>query len=742
MSLQVLIVQPDSNSTHFMADLFIEWGDQVLHTTDIEAARTFLKQNEPELVVWDLHLAVDGSDKLLIEIHEQFPQTKILFTANYPDPQKESIARQKYGAQVILRQPVTRLAMEQALRALEGDNPIVDSGFDANLPRVRVPVRAKITLPYAILALILAVAAAYLISQVVVDTIEERFTNQLIEAAQLTNDWMVSEEDRLLETLRLMTYTQGMQQAIAAQDAEQLRQLVLPLAINYQEEAVEILDAQGVSMLSMRHRTGSTLEDYEIVRGEDVFQKWEFVRSVLAQSIDQGRDKYAGLARASWGDYLYVAGPITDSDNNLVGVVMVGKSLPSLVKQLRQDTLAHITIYDFTGQRIISTLPVFQEELQALDAGMVYDTLEGQDETSVIHPLTIASIDYSEILGPWEVREFLSPDAKRNNYDLGLLGVSMAETFLARPSQVTRIRIFVAAVIAFGLVITLGVFLAGRITSPLLQVVSATSQVAGGNLDVEVDATGNDEVAVLGHSFNRMIAGLREGSIYRDLFGRTVSPEVREQLRQSFASGELNLEGQEAVASVLMSDIRGFTSISEAETPATILSWLNEFFAELVPIITSHGGVISKFEGDAVLAFFGILPRPISAQESAFRACQTALAMLDAIERINLRREARGDPVFAVGIGVNTGPVTAGGLGSADRLHYTIIGDTVNTTARLESLTRQFGQGNAAVISQHTLFALRKRRHEFEMESMGAHTVKGKEEQLLVYRLRRSQATE
>ena len=95
----------------------------------------------------------------------------------------------------------------------------------------------------------------------------------------------------------------------------------------------------------------------------------------------------------------------------------------------------------------------------------------------------------------------------------------------------------------------------------------------------------------------------------------------------------------------------------------------------------------------------------------------------------------RGDPHFSVGIGINTGPVTAGALGSTDRIHYTIIGDTVNTTMRLESVTQQLGEKCSAVVSQHTLFALREQRHEFNLEPLGAHAIRGKTEQLLVYHL-------
>ena len=159
--------------------------------------------------------------------------------------------------------------------------------------------------------------------------------------------------------------------------------------------------------------------------------------------------------------------------------------------------------------------------------------------------------------------------------------------------------------------------LAGLITRPLLRLVSASAEVAQGNLEVKVDASGDDELAVLAKSFNYMVAGLQEGSIYRDLLGRTVSPEVREQLRQTFTSGNLRLEGQEAVATVLMTDIRGFTTLSEKVDPATVFQWLNEYFGQLVPIITNYGGVVNKFDGDAMLAFFGTLPRLLSPKQSA-----------------------------------------------------------------------------------------------------------------------------
>jgi hypothetical protein len=130
------------------------------------------------------------------------------------------------------------------------------------LPKVKTPVWVKITLPYFLLALFVALAGAYLVSRVVLDSIEERFTNQLIEAGTLATDGMVQEEDRLLKTWRLLAHTQGLAGAITGGEAEALHRLTLPIAANSQEEAIEILDLEGVALLSLRHRPGDQEEDY------------------------------------------------------------------------------------------------------------------------------------------------------------------------------------------------------------------------------------------------------------------------------------------------------------------------------------------------------------------------------------------------------------------------------------------------------------------------------------------------
>jgi len=152
----------------------------------------------------------------------------------------------------------------------------------------------------------------------------------------------------------------------------------------------------------------------------------------------------------------------------------------------------------------------------------------------------------------------------------------------------------------------------------------------------------------------------------------------------------------------------------------------------VVPIISLHGGVVNKFDGDSVMAFFGILPRYLPPRVSALQATHAGLAMLEHIHKVNREREVAGQPSFQMGIGISTGTVIAGGLGSEDRVHYTVVGDTVNTAQRIQQITRELG-GTALVISDPTYRKLGAVRSQFEFGRKGHAQLKGKQQEVMVY---------
>ena len=367
------------------------------------------------------------------------------------------------------------------------------------LPGVRVPIRTKIVLPYLLLSLVLAMGAAYLVTRIVFDSLEERFTNQLIESGKLASEWVFREEERLLASIRLLSNVSGIPEAIQNRQAETIRELMFGVVVENQEEAVEVLDAQGNLLLSMRHIAGGNLEEYIFTKeGDAVFLYWDFVSKVVLHKPDVFSDKYAGLVQADWGDYFYIASPIVDSMGNQVGTILIGKSLDSITKQIREETLAQSSLYGFDGKILSSTF----SQPSSMEETAVAQVLENQDQSSLtrnLRDLNVANIHYQEIVGPWEVRE---------NTDIGLIGVALPQTFYLSPDRVTRIQIIFLVGVTFFFVIVMGASLARVITNPLITLVHASTQVSNGNLDIQVEPKSNDEVAVLTHAFNQMVNNL------------------------------------------------------------------------------------------------------------------------------------------------------------------------------------------------------------------------------------------
>ena len=159
---------------------------------------------------------------------------------------------------------------------------------------------------------------------------------------------------------------------------------------------------------------------------------------------------------------------------------------------------------------------------------------------------------------------------------------------------------------------------------------------------------------------------------------RFLSPALVEQA----ARGVVNLGGGGEIqeATILFADIRGFTEMSEAHSPKAVVSMLNEHFEEMVEIVFAHGGVLDKFIGDALMAIWGV---PLSRQDDPSRAVRAALEMMERVNAANVRREAAGRVPLRIGIGINTGPVVFGAIGSTRRLEFTAIGDAVNIASRL-----------------------------------------------------------
>ena len=177
----------------------------------------------------------------------------------------------------------------------------------------------------------------------------------------------------------------------------------------------------------------------------------------------------------------------------------------------------------------------------------------------------------------------------------------------------------------------------------------------------------------------------------------------------------------------MFADIRGFTSLSEGLTPTALVDLLNEYLSEMTEIIFSHQGTLDKYIGDAIMAFWGA---PLETPDHAERACRAALGMSVAMERLQDRWERQGRPRIDIGIGINTGPMLVGNMGSERRFNYTIMGDDVNLASRLEGVTKTFG--TRLIISQTTWEDVRTKIVTRELDLI---RVKGKKKPVAIYQV-------
>jgi adenylate cyclase len=249
--------------------------------------------------------------------------------------------------------------------------------------------------------------------------------------------------------------------------------------------------------------------------------------------------------------------------------------------------------------------------------------------------------------------------------------------------------------------VALGVRIARGVSRPVLELAEGARKIAAGDYRHRVKVQQEDELGALALSFNRMSEGLAERDRVRDLLGKVVSPEVASELLRK----DVLLGGEEREVTVLFSDLRNFTAMSENLSPRETLAILNRYFTRMDSIVEKHGGVVDKYMGDALMALFGA---PLANPDSADWAMNAALEMGEALDDLNRQWEKRGLPAINVGIGINTDVVVAGNMGSETRLNYTVIGDGVNLASRLEELTKLPEYERRIIISGSTLAKAKK----------------------------------
>ena len=262
--------------------------------------------------------------------------------------------------------------------------------------------------------------------------------------------------------------------------------------------------------------------------------------------------------------------------------------------------------------------------------------------------------------------------------------------------------------------------ISGSVTRPVELLELGARKIAQGDYLARVNISQRDELGRLADTFNDMAHGLQERDRVRNLLGMVISPQIADELMKK----EIELGGEDVEATILFSDIRGFTGISEAMSPQQVIQMLNHYLTEMNRIIENHSGVVDKYIGDAVMAIFGA---PLAHPKSPANAVNSALEMHAAMTTVNAHFSTLQLPSIDIGIGINTGTVVAGNMGSMSRLNYTVIGDAVNLASRLEGLCKLYGV--PVIISEHT----QRLCPQIDCIELDRVTVQGKSEPVTLY---------
>jgi adenylate cyclase len=289
-------------------------------------------------------------------------------------------------------------------------------------------------------------------------------------------------------------------------------------------------------------------------------------------------------------------------------------------------------------------------------------------------------------------------------------------------------------------------FIINYLTKPLIGLRDTMREIiSSGNLDKRVPVEFHDETGQLAHTFNIMVGELEKAynqiksyafkavlaqkkeSRIRNIFQKYVPQEL---IDKYYEHPEAMLVGDNRVLAVLFSDIRGFTSIAESMLPDEIVHSLNRYFTIMVDVIMNRKGIVDKYIGDAIMAFFGA---PVKHENDALQSALAAIEMIESLVAFNKEQHAAGKPPFRIGVGLNYGVVTVGNIGTEKKMEYTVIGDMVNLASRLEGLTKVYKQ--QVIVSESIK---RKAEKKLSFRLLDTVAVKGKKEGVKIFSTQRT----
>ena len=421
--------------------------------------------------------------------------------------------------------------------------------------------------------------------------------------------------------------------------------------------------------------------------------------------------------------------PLHDASGNFIGIfaqIVPVKELSSFLMRNNSDTgtipfvlynrdfvLAHPSIGDGSLQQPLARL----DEL----GDLVLQRIWSPDEEADFISRALSNTEASGLFWGEHYYLYLYRDINRYGPAPWTIGVYL-NTSLRTEGQIKDLmRALAAGLAVLVLAIIAAVIIGRKVSAPIRAIALAADSVDADDLDA-IDPLGGSRIRELddaGQAFNNMVNGLRDRRLIRETLGRFVP----EKIASSLLSGGGNIPVQQTEATILFCDIEGFTRLTETLGPVKIVDVLNAYFSAMVDILERRGGVVTQFQGDAILATFNV---PITDPRHAANALAAACEMLDEVSTTRY-----DDVAIKVRIGINSGEVVAGAIGAKGRLNYTVHGDAVNLAARLEALNKE--HGSRLLVSESTATQI----EPSELVEVGEVTARGQTRSIRLFSIDR-----
>ena len=578
------------------------------------------------------------------------------------------------------------------------------------LPTIRL--RWRILAPFILLVLVLGGGMIILANRFLSTGSDVTFTRQLRDSGQRAADEVVRVEDELLTLERAIANTEGVAAAVVRADAEDLRARILQLVVNADVDAVTILDREGTSLLSIRHsQIDSPPGEYSTLRGEGFYAEWPFVRELLDLDLiaffseEEEGAKRVGLGVLTFEqktvDVFFVGGPLVDEQGTVFGAVLVGAYVPNMAVDLSETARANVSFYNENGS-LIST--VFKEDSSWDPPGLTLSQAmigAARDPDGAIAPLRdvrVAGQSYGEVLTP-----FL---ARGGSVELGTLGIALLssgeEEVITGVIERSMSQILLLTAGGVLLVLIIAILAANSITQPIDELRMITQRILEGETDVVFPEPRNDELGELVQSLTSVAEGLQSGSLSSKAF-------MSRQIQADSGVGDFPAEEglRMMKASILSVAFHDYISDLDRTNPQLLTSTLNNFLGDLVPIVEQHDGMLQRVDGDRFLISFGLPPRRLPASVSSFLATHAALSIVE----YAAEQKAAGKEI-QLSLGLASGPVYVGQLGTKDCLHSGVFGDTVELARLVETISHT-GRGGHLLIAESTYSYISRAGEQF-----------------------------